>query len=139
MPWPNTRSFKLDFSAPDPSGTAAKGEVGHYFGPEGAAVQALDPVKVKEAISMGGPAVGACWESALARRAGLSGGRSVRLRVDEAGAVSHVWVLGNVSAEPTTAADYLLDLCLVEAVRQLHFPAGAAGDGVYSWIFAERR
>ncbi len=137
--WPNTRGFKLDFSGADLSGAAAAGEVAHYFAPAGSAAAGLDPVKVKESISASGPAVGACWEAALLRRAGLSGGRSVRLRVDDSGAVSHVSVLGNVSAEPATAADYLLDLCLVNAAHKVRFPAGAAGDGVYSWVFAERR
>ena len=135
--WPNTRKFKLDFSGP--SGGSAAGDVSHYFGPTGGAAQALDPVKVKEAISTSGPAVGACWEAAMLRRAGLSGGRSVRLRVDDAGAVTHVSVVGNVSADPATASDYLLDKCLVDAVRKAHFPPSAAGDAVYSWVFAERR
>jgi hypothetical protein len=137
--WPNTRGFTLDFSSRDPSGAPGQGEVSHYFAPPGGAAAGLDPVKVKESISSSGPAVGACWEAALLRRAGLAGGRSVRLRVEESGAVSHIWVLGNLSAEPATAADYLLDRCLVEAARKVRFPAGAAGDTVYSWVFAERR
>ncbi len=137
--WPGTRPFKLDFSGRDPAGTSARGDVGLYFGPGGGAVQALDPVKVKEGISTRGPMVSACWEAALLRRAGLGGGRSVRLRVDDTGAVSHASILGNVSAEPVTAADYLLDSCLVAATRTVRFPAGGAGDGIYSWIFAERR
>ncbi len=137
--WPNTRRFKLDFSPKDTSGVAPNGSVGHYFAPPGSAVQGLDPLKVKEAISTRGPAVASCWEAALIRHAGLKGGRSVRLRVDESGTVSHVWVLGNVSAEPATAADFLFDGCLVAAVRPVRFPPGAAADAVYSWVFAERR
>ncbi len=137
--WPNTRAFKLDFNAKDPKGTGAAGDVGHYFGLVEGAAQGLDPMKVKEAISVSGPAVGGCWEAAMMRRAGLSGGRSLRMRVDASGAVKHLWVVGNVSAEPKTAADYLLDACVVDAVRKARFPAGTAGDGVYSWVFAERR
>ena len=63
----------------------------------------------------------------------------MRLRVDDTGAVAGVTVVGNVSADPNTAADYLLDQCLVAAVAKVHFPGGAAGDGIYSWIFAERQ
>lgn len=135
--WPNTRGFTLDFSGADK--TAPAGDVAHYFAIAGAAAQAIDPGKVKEAISTSGPAVAACWDAALVRRAGLAGGRSVRLRVDEAGAVTNVAVLGNVSAEATTAADYLLDLCLSQGTKKARFPAGSAGDAVYSWVFAERR
>lgn len=135
--WPATRPFTFDFAAKDPG--MPKGDVAHYFGPAGGAAQALDPVKVKESISSSGPAVSACWEAALLRRAGLGGGRSVRLRVGDTGGVSSVTVVGNVSAEPNTAADFLLDGCLVAAAQKVRFPGGAAGDGIYSWVFAERR
>ncbi len=131
--WPSTRAFTLEFA----KASAGEGDVGQYFGP-GGAQGALDPVKVKEAMTMRGPAVSACWDQALARRPSLGGGRSVRLRVDDTGRVSQVSVVGNVSAEPATASDYLLDLCLAAAASGAHFPGGVAGDAVYSWVFAQR-
>ena len=111
--------------------------MGIYFAPTGAS-GGLDPVRVKEAMSLCGPAVSACWNQALARRPGLGGGRSVRLRVDDSGGVTQVSVVGNVSAESMTLSDYLLDLCLTNAAKSARFPAGAAGDAVYSWVFAQR-
>lgn len=135
--WPATRPFTFDFAAKDPG--LPKGDVAAYFAPGGTAVSPLDPTKVKEAITTAGPAVSVCWEAALARRAGLGGGRSVRLRVDDSGSVGSVTIAGNVSAEPNTAADYLLDQCLVAAAAKVRFPGGFAGDGIYSWVFAERQ
>lgn len=131
--WPSTRSFTLEFESP----SGGEGEVSIYFGPEGAQ-GGLDPVKVKEAMGARGSSVSACWEQALSRRPGLGGGRSVRLRVGEAGTVTHVWVVGNFSAEPLTLADYLLDVCLTSAAKSAHFPGGSPGDAVYSWVFAQR-
>jgi hypothetical protein len=131
--WPGTRPFTLEFEAAGDG----RGEVDLYFAMD-AAKGGLDPALVKEAMSTRGPAVGACWEEALARRAGLSGGRSIRMRIDEAGTVTQASIVGNVSAEPTTAADYLLDVCLAHAAKLAHFPSGAPGDAVYSWVFAQR-
>lgn len=135
--WPATRPFRFDFNAKN-AGMPA-GDVAVYFAPGGSAASSLDPTKLKEAISSAGPAVSICWEAALLRRAGLQGGRSVRLRADDTGAMTSVTIVGNVSAEPVTAADYLLDQCLVAAATKVRFPGGPAGDGVYSWVFAERR
>ena len=131
--WPGTRPLTLELD----SATGGAGPVEMYFGFDGAQ-GALDPVKVKEGMSSRAPAVAQCWDQALARHAGLGGGRSIRLRVDDTGAVTQVAVAGNVSAEPITAADYLLDQCLIGVTRTAHFPAGSAGDAVYSWVFARR-
>ena len=59
-----------------------------------------------------------------------------RFRVDESGAVSRAWVASTMS-EGGTAVDYLLDRCLAETLKGLHFPP-SAGDGVYTWVFATR-
>ncbi|MBX7114741.1 MAG: hypothetical protein K1X64_10485 [Myxococcaceae bacterium] len=134
--WPNTRAFRFDFTsregAPEPAG-----DVDGYFGRGAAVTGVVDPQVVKDALSarMGG--IGLCWETALTRRAGLAGGRSMRLNIDQEGQLSSVAVVANVSNQPRNAADYLLDQCLFQQVRAARFPPGG-GSAVYSWVFADR-
>lgn len=133
--WPSTRELFFDFlaakNAPPPAG-----EVSAYVAPTQATGVALDPLLVKDVVRLAGPKVGACWDAALARRTSIGGGRTFRFRVDDSGAVAAAWVAGTMS-EGGTAADYLLDRCLVDALKGLRFPA-QAGDGVYTWVFAAR-
>ncbi|MEW5738087.1 MAG: hypothetical protein AB1938_04125 [Myxococcota bacterium] len=133
--WPSSRDVFFEFSslknAPD-----AAGDVGWYFAPAGSVGVMLDPQAVRETIREAGPKVSACWNAALARRAGLGGGRSFRFQTDDTGKVTHAWVQGNL-AEGPAAADYLLDRCLAEVLKSLRFP-GLAGEGMYTWVFATR-
>lgn len=132
--WPSSR--EVYFELPPGRGPQAQGDASLYVAPKVATGAALDPMTVKETVRMAGPAVSACWEEALARRAGLGGGRTFRFRVDDSGTVTHAWVTGNLSDGPV-AADYLLDRCLAKALKALHFPL-VGGDGVYTWVFATR-
>jgi hypothetical protein len=96
----------------------------------------MDPSVVKDAVRLVQPKVAACWEGALVRRASLGGARTLRFRVDEQGRVTSAWVASTM-AEGGAAADAMLDRCLVEALKQAHFPQ-SAGDGFYTWVFAAR-
>lgn len=133
--WPSTRELFFGFStlsgAPD-----AAGDVAHYFAPPSSPGRLIDPHLVRETLRGAGPKVSACWDEALARRAGLGGGRTFRFQVNDAGQVTHAWVQGNLSEGPV-ASDYLLDQCLARVLRGLHFPGGP-GEGVYTWVFAAR-
>ena len=91
---------------------------------------------VKETIKLAGPKVSACWDAALLRRTTIGGGRTFRFRVDDAGTVMNAWVAGTLSDGPT-ASDYLLDRCLADTLKGLHFPP-SVGDGLYTWVFASR-
>ncbi len=141
--YPGTRAFALSFDgtegAPAP---AAESEVAFYFVAAGSEVHAAplaDPARVKEAMGALQSSVAVCWEAALSRRAGLSGGRSLRLHLDEGGAVRSVQVVTNLSNSGEEAADVLLDRCLVSAASQARFPAsGQPMDANYSWVFATR-
>jgi hypothetical protein len=95
---------------------------------------------VREAFQLQQDKVSACWESALVRRAGLSGGRSVRLRVAPSGEVVFGHVVSNQSNSEDEAVDFLLDKCLVEIARATRFPNASGGnaDAIYSWVFARR-
>lgn len=131
--WPSTRPFTMTFAG---AGPPPNGDVSLYFvKDEGLAP--LDPQRVHDALAMVKPAVGACWEAALNRRAGIGGGRTVRIAVAEDGSVKHVAIANNATEARATAADYLLDRCLVEAVKQARFGPGA-GDTAYSWVFGDR-
>lgn len=141
--WPGTRT--LEFSFPDFNGApaaAAAREVAHYFGPPGppSPEGTVDPLTAKERISERQPAVSACWEAALARRAGLSGARTLRIRLTPDGAVAFTQVIANRSDRDEEAVDYLLDTCLVGAVSPLRLPppGGGGGEFAYSWVFAHR-
>ncbi len=141
--YPGTKSFELDFrnqaGRPDP---APPSDVSAYFAPQGAVPQApmLDPQAVKDALQEKQAEVAKCWEAALARRAGLSGGRTVRIRIGANGSVEFAHVLANQSTSPEEAADFILDKCLVEAVKGARFQnaTGGPADAMYSWVFAAR-
>lgn len=134
--WPNTRRhlFELDdtLGAPPPAAESLP-----YALPTGLAVP-IDPQRTKEALSARQGGVAACWEQALTRRAGLSGARTVRAHVTPHGEVSSAIIVGNESDSAATAADYLLDRCLIDVVSTARFAPGPEGDAVYSWVFAER-
>ncbi len=131
--WPSTRSFNLSF--PASSASVAQGtrpEI--YFEP---ATERLEPIgfdAVRESFSNKKSAVGNCWDQAIARRARISGGRTVRFQ--SRGGKVKAWMVKNASDGQAGAADYLLDVCLVDVVQSMQF--GREGDGVYTWVFAER-
>lgn len=143
MVLPSTRGYELDFEneagRPPP---AAASEVAAYFPPKGATLDAklLDPERVRETMQLRRAEVAKCWDAALARRPGLAGGRTLRIRVGEDGRVQFATVMPNQSSAPTEASDYLLDRCLVEAIGAARFPneTGAPADTLYSWVFAAR-
>lgn len=139
--YPGSRGFELSF--PDLAGAPAAAnaaQVAAYFAPPDVpAGQVLDPALAREALQLRGPQVAACWEAALARRAGLAGGRSLRLRVGPGGEVVFATVVANQSNASQEAADLLLDRCLVAAAVGARFPAmGENADVIYSWVFAHR-
>ncbi|HEY0881872.1 MAG TPA: hypothetical protein VGD87_10105 [Archangium sp.] len=133
--WPSTRELFFEFrgtkGAPE-----ASGDVSAYVVPTQATGAGLDPMMVKDVVRLAGPKVGACWDAALSRRTNIGGARTFRFRVDDAGSVTAAWVAGTVADGPT-ASDFLLDRCLAETLKGLHF-APQAGDGVYTWVFAAR-
>jgi hypothetical protein len=131
--WPSSRAFTFDLTGKAP---AAAGDVSFYFAPQ-KTVAPLEPQRVHDAIALVKPRIGTCWENALNRHAGLSGGRTVRISVAEDGSVESVTIAANASDARASAADYLLDKCLVEAVRSARFGPGA-GDTAYSWVFGDR-
>ncbi|MFZ5441003.1 MAG: hypothetical protein ACOZQL_13430 [Myxococcota bacterium] len=134
--WPSTRELFFELS-PASRGPQPEGDVALYAAPAGSSTGvALDPLSVKDVVRLAGPQVGACWDSALARRTTIGGGRTFRFRVDDTGTVTHAWVASTLS-DGATAADLLLDRCLAGVLRGLHFPP-QAGDGVYTWVFATR-
>lgn len=141
--YPGTRT--LDLSFPDFTGAppaAPAREVAHYFGPAGPPQPegTVDPMTAKERIATRQPAVAACWEEALARRAGLSGARTLRIRLTPDGGVAFAQVVANRSDRDEEAVDYLLDACLVGAISSLRLPppGGGGGEFAYSWVFAHR-
>jgi|GEM_PF-1751599 hypothetical protein len=134
--WPSSRELFFEFSSAAHA-PPAEGDVSAYVVPPGSSTGlALDPTLVKDVVRLAGPKVSACWDAALVRRTSIGGGRTFRFRVDDAGAVTHAWVASTMSEGPT-AADLLLDRCLRDTLRGLHFPP-QAGDGVYTWVFATR-
>lgn len=141
--FPSSRVLELEFTdlrmAPEP---AALTDVAFYF-PAPAdppARGAVDTAAVQPAMLSAQPDVSACWERAVLRRASLHGGRSLRLRVAPDGSVAHATVVENESNAIEDAADYLLDQCLVAAVRKVKLPppAGGAAEVTYSWVFEHR-
>ena len=94
-----------------------------------------DNVTVKEAMLTARASVAQCWNEAVVRRTGIGGARTLRFRIDDSGAVTHVWVAS--AGESLVAADFLLDRCLVAALRSVRFPP-PSGDGVYTWVFEAR-
>jgi hypothetical protein len=133
--WPAPKSLTMTIGPP-PKGLVGRGDVSHYVSPDVASGAALDPSVVRETLRAAVGEVGACWNEALLRRAGLGGSRTLRFRTDDAGRVVHAWV-GTPLSEGPVAADYLLDACLASVVRERTF-AGARGDGLYTWVFATR-
>lgn len=134
-----TRNFEFEFSdlsrAPAP---APERDVAMYFDSGVDRLPTLRADEVKLALSARQPAVAACWNAALKRRAGLSGGRSVHLRIRPDGSLSRVTIVGNESDVRDEAVDYLLDRCLVDAIAPAHFGAVTAvgAQASYSWVFA---
>ncbi len=133
--WPAPKSLRLHLAAP-PRSMLAVGAVDHYFAPEGDAKGALDAQVVRETMRSISPAVGACWNEALTRRAGIGGARTFRLRTDDSGTLVSAWVSTSL-ADGQSVADAILDGCLARAVHGLRFP-GTSGDGAYTWVFALR-
>ena len=138
--YPGTRTFTLTFAGAA-SPAADPKRVAWYFDPAGAAPgpETLSPLSVKEALWVLQPMVRSCWEAAIDRRAGLSGGRSWRFSATPAGALEQVHVISNQSDAREEAADYLLDQCLAQVLARAHLSTGGArGVGTYSWVFAQR-
>lgn len=133
--WPSGRGLSFELRPSVGAASAPSSEVGLYFAPPSTVVRALAPGAVREAMLMAKPGVSECWDSALVRRAGLGGARTLRFRVDDTGAVARVWVASR--GADAEAADYLLDRCLEGVVLGVRFAPGA-GDGVYTWVFAAR-
>jgi hypothetical protein len=131
--WPSSQPASFTFETK--GGPAAEGDVDFYFH-TGETQPALDAQVVHDAFALIQPAVGVCWEAALKRRPGLGGGRTVRLRVSATGAVEKATFVGNLSQSPRTASDYLLDQCLLGAVKAVRIPG--PGETAYSWVFASR-
>jgi hypothetical protein len=131
--WPSSRPFTFDLSGKAP---AASGDVAFYVTPQ-KTLTPMEPQRVHDAIMLVKPRIAVCWENALNRRAGLSGGRTVRISVAEDGSVESASIASNASDARSSAADYLLDKCLIEAVRAARFGPGA-GDTAYSWVFGDR-
>jgi hypothetical protein len=131
--WPSPRPLVLAF--PEKRGEVwSAGDVSAYVMPGGDVQTALDPATTKEIFSHAAPRVKACWESALLRRAGLSGARTVRFRTSATTGMSDVWIIGNPMGQKQ-ASDYLLDQCLRDVVRTLDLRP-SAGEGLYTWVFA---
>jgi hypothetical protein len=136
--WPATRPYELDFPESDslaPSPNAAA--VALYDSAHGFTGPTRDPLQVKSAFSSEVRKVSACWEDAIARRAGLTGGRTVRLQVSNTGAQSKAAV-APFMGDGLEVSDYLLDKCMLDVASGVKLPAGEAGQAAYSWIFAER-
>jgi hypothetical protein len=138
--WPATRPYALAL----PTGEAK--EIAHQ--PDAAAVALYDsatnftgplrdPLQVKSAFGAVLPKVSACWEEAISRRAGLVGGRTVMLQVDETGKQLKA-AIAPLMGEGLEVNDYLLDRCLVAAASGAKLPPGERGRALYSWVFAER-
>ncbi len=131
--WPSSRPFTFSLSG---GGPAPEGDVSFYTTPQ-KPLTPMDPQRVHDSLALIKPRVGSCWEAALDRHAGLNGGRTVRISVADDGAVTNVSIAPNSSEAAASASDYLLDQCLVNAVRTAHFGPGA-GDTAYSWVFGDR-
>lgn len=131
--WPSSRELFFQFGE---AREAPAGDVSAYVAPTTSTGVALDPMMVKDTVRLAGPKVLACWDAALVRRTTIGGGRTFRFRVDETGTITNAWVASTLS-EGVTAADYLLDRCLADTLKGLHFPP-SAGDGLYTWVFATR-
>lgn len=133
--WPAPKDLRLRLTAP-PRTVVPFGDVAHYFAPDGAATGVLDAQVVRETMRSISPKIGACWNEALVRRAGLGGGRTFRLRTDDTGTLVAAWVSTGLTDGPA-AADAILDRCIAQALKGLRFP-GTSGDGAYTWVFATR-
>lgn len=133
--WPAPKDVRMSLSRP-PRGVEPAGDVSLYFAPDGTATGVLDAQAVKEAMRALSPKVGACWNEALVRRAGLGGARTFRLRTDASGVLVAAWVSTGLTEGPA-AADAILDRCLAQVLKGLRFP-GTSGDGAYTWVFATR-
>jgi len=164
--YPITRP--LDFSFPDGLGApaaAADIEVAPYFEPSSSVSSdgQIDPLEVKERMTARQPAVSACWEAALARRPTLSGVRTLHFRVGPSGDVASSHIVANPRANPRAnpglnssvnsssvnsssvssnedVVDYLLDVCLTQAMALFHLPSpgSSGGEFSYSWVFRHR-
>ncbi|MBX5481763.1 MAG: hypothetical protein IRZ16_07965 [Myxococcaceae bacterium] len=145
--YPGPRTFRFDFSRGTPPGDPAPfSEVAAYFEPPNLtdATGEVDRGEVKAALAGLQPEISKCWEEALARRGGVAGARTLRLRVLPSGRLAFAQVVSErvspvgVQAE---AVDYLLDRCLVSAVMraQIPQPRGGPAELGYSWVFALRQ
>ena len=138
--YPGTRTFTLAFPPTAVPPTEPK-RVAWYFEPAGAtpALDTLSPMAVKEAVALLQPQIASCWEAAIERRAGLSGGRTWRFVADSSGSFEQIQVVGNQSDARDEASDYLLDQCLAKALARGHLRGGGPrAAGTYSWVFAQR-
>jgi hypothetical protein len=118
--------------------------VAAYFPPRGAPAAevsgTIEPNTVREVLSQRQGEVTACWEQALQRRSGLFGGRTFRMRVGAGGQVDVAHVVANRSDREDEAEDYLLDRCVVAALRAARFPPvrGGGAEVAYSFSFEHR-
>ncbi len=135
--WPATRPFELALPDCDALRPEVPVPVELYDSGHGFSGAMRDPMQVKSAMQAALPKVSACWEDAIARRAGLSGGRTVRMQVDASGAPTRV-AIAPFAADSLEVSDYLLDRCLFDAARGIRLPPGEAGQAAYTWLFAER-
>jgi hypothetical protein len=136
--WPATRPYELelpdaDSLKPPPNATGAQ----VYDSAHGFSGGTRDPLQVKSAFTAELRKVSVCWEDAIGRRAGLVGGRTVRLQIDAAGAPQKAAIAPFIG-EGLEVSDYLLDRCLLDVASTAKLPPGEAGQAAYSWIFAER-
>ncbi len=132
--WPSAGDFEVAFPPLPLSAGAEQQSLLPYFAPPGEALPVFVPESVREALSLKKAEVARCWEAALLRRAGLSGGRTVRFRVK--GGKTQAWMTKSVADAESSGADLLFDRCLVDIVKAV--PFAQDGEGAYSWVFAER-
>jgi hypothetical protein len=132
--WPSAGDFLVAFPSFQKTVGDELQSILPYFAPAGEAPPAFAPESVREALSLKKADVARCWETALLRRAGLSGGRTVRFRV-KAGK-TEAWMTKSIADAESSGADLLFDRCLVDVVKSV--PFAQDGEGAYSWVFAER-
>lgn len=143
--YPSVRPYKFDFArGAAPGEPAALDDVAHYFEPKGLpdAPGAMDMSMAKAALQGLNPKISVCWESALDRRAGIAGSRTLRIRVQSSGAVAFAQVVSDRALSgDAEAIDYLLDRCLAQVVTAAKIPPpeGGAAELAYTWNFALRQ
>ena len=143
--YPGTRTFLFDFSrGTAPGEPAPLSEVSQYFEPPDLqdATGLLELAQARAVLKSLQPQVGQCWETAINRRGGISGGRTLRIRVQPTGQIAFAQVVSD-HGEGTgaEAVDYLLDRCLAATILQAKIPPpeGGPAELAWSWVFALRQ